>query len=216
MPRFYENNVLADIFSFFRWDKKQWTICDILKFILGSEAWANKTKETYYLLLSLKMISLFYSSKPRSQVWSLIYRNWSVGFWAKQQLCTCITLFSTFLWRQPHDYDVKPPYATFYGGREHTTTNFLFSFSTWIIIQIYNSNNSTPGKMAGYICQIERVQKDAIEIERMQIHFLATFSLPSSLRCLSSQLSKCERLRGIVSTLFSNHFSKVGAFGLTN
>ena len=38
------------------------TIFDILKFILGSEAWANKTKETYYLLLSLKMISLFYSS----------------------------------------------------------------------------------------------------------------------------------------------------------
>ena len=61
MPRFYVNSVLADIFSFFRWDKKQ-TIFDILKFILGSEAWANKTEETYYLLLSLKMISLFYSS----------------------------------------------------------------------------------------------------------------------------------------------------------
>ena len=29
MPRFYENSVLADIFSFFRWDKKQWAICDI-------------------------------------------------------------------------------------------------------------------------------------------------------------------------------------------
>ena len=132
------------------------TIFDILKFILGSEAWANKTKETYYLLLSLKMISLFYSSKPRRQVWSLIYRNWSIGFWAKQQLCT---LFTTFLWRQLHDYDVKPPNATFYGCREHRTTNFLFSFWTWIIIQICNSNNSTPGKIAGYICQIERPKK---------------------------------------------------------
>ena len=30
---------------------------DILKFILGSEAWGNKTKETYHSLLSLKMIS---------------------------------------------------------------------------------------------------------------------------------------------------------------
>ena len=30
---------------------------DILKFILGSEAWGNNTKETYHSLLSLKMIS---------------------------------------------------------------------------------------------------------------------------------------------------------------
>ena len=30
---------------------------DILKFILGSESWGNKTKEIYYSLLSLKMIS---------------------------------------------------------------------------------------------------------------------------------------------------------------
>ena len=48
-------------FLFFAETKKQQTIFDV-KFILGSEAWANKTKETYYLLLSLKMISLFYSS----------------------------------------------------------------------------------------------------------------------------------------------------------
>ena len=52
--------------------------------------------------------------------------------WAKQLLCTCITLFSTFLWRPLHDYDVKPPNATFYGGRGHTTTNFPFSIWTWI------------------------------------------------------------------------------------
>ena len=31
-------------------------IFDISKFILGSEAWGNKTKEMYYLLLSLEMI----------------------------------------------------------------------------------------------------------------------------------------------------------------
>ena len=30
---------------------------DMLKFIVGPEAWGNKTKETYYLLLRLKMIS---------------------------------------------------------------------------------------------------------------------------------------------------------------
>ena len=40
---------------------------------------------------------------------------------------------NTFLWRPLHDYDVKLPNATFYGGRGHTTTNiFLFSIWTWI------------------------------------------------------------------------------------
>ena len=49
-----------------------------------------------------------------------------------QQLCTCITLFSTFRWRPLHDYDVKPPNATFYGARGHTTTDVPFSIWTWI------------------------------------------------------------------------------------
>ena len=40
------------------------------------------------------------------------------------------TLFSTFLWRPLHCYDVKPPNATFYGGVENTTKNFLLSFWT--------------------------------------------------------------------------------------
>ena len=52
--------------------------------------------------------------------------------WPKQQLHTWIMLFSTFLWRPLHDYDVKPPKATLNGGRGHTTTNFPFSISTWI------------------------------------------------------------------------------------
>ena len=51
---------------------------------------------------------------------------------SKQLLCTCITLFSTFLWLPLHDYDVKPPNATFYGGRGHTRTNFPFAIWTWI------------------------------------------------------------------------------------
>ena len=56
----------------------------------------------------------------------------TIGLMIKTKLCTCITLFSTFLWRPPHDYDVKPPCLTFYGGRGHTTTNFPSSFWTWI------------------------------------------------------------------------------------
>ena len=51
---------------------------------------------------------------------------------AKQLLCTCITLFSTFLWRPLHDYDVKPPSATFHGGRGNMKTNFPFAIWTWI------------------------------------------------------------------------------------
>ena len=35
------------------------------------------------------------------------------------------TALQTLLW---NDFNVKPPNATFYGGREHRTTNFPFSF----------------------------------------------------------------------------------------
>ena len=73
MPRFYENSVLADIFSFFRWDKKQWTICDILKFILGSEAWASKTKEMYYSLLSLEIIPQASQPSMNFNISELVY-----------------------------------------------------------------------------------------------------------------------------------------------
>ena len=32
----------------------------------------------------------------------------------------------------PHDYGVKIPNFTFYGGRKQATTNFSFSFKTWV------------------------------------------------------------------------------------
>ena len=41
-------------------------------------------------------------------------------------------VFTTFLWRPLHDYDVKPLNLTTCGGRGHTTTNFPFSFWNWI------------------------------------------------------------------------------------
>ena len=37
-------------------------------------------------------------------------------------------VFGTFLWRPLHDYDVKPPNLTFYGGRGDTTIIFLPRF----------------------------------------------------------------------------------------
>ena len=88
--------------------------------------------------------------------------------WAKQLLCTCITLFSTFLWRPLHDYDVKPPNATFYGGRGHTTTNFPFSIWTWIKplrIQL-QEKSPTFDELSGF-------QIDTIKFERTQIHFFS-------------------------------------------
>ena len=57
--------------------------------------------------------------------------------WPKQQL------FSTFLLRPLHDYDVKPSNATFCRGRGHTTTNFPFSIWTWIKPLRINSRKSS-------------------------------------------------------------------------
>ena len=118
--------------------------------------------------------------------------------WAKQQLCTCITLFSTFLWRPLHDYDVKPPNATFYGGRGHTTTKFPFSIWTWIKLK-----NLTPGKVV-YIWGIERFKIDAVKFERTQIHFLVMFSLPLSLLKVPNTLTRPARGNS-VTVRYSEH-----------
>ena len=47
---------------------------------------------------------------------------------AKQQLCTCSTRFLFISLPSLHDYDVRLPHFTFYGGREHVTTISFFSF----------------------------------------------------------------------------------------
>ena len=60
-----------------------------------------------------------------------------------------------------HDYDVKPPNLTFYGGRGHTTTNSPFSFWTWI-------------------------KSLRIQFERTQIYFLRRFQCRCRRLCLSS------------------------------
>ena len=82
--------------------------------------------------------------------------------WAKQLLCTCITFFSTFLWRPLHDYDVKPPDVKFCGGRGHTATNCPSSIWTWM--------KSLKIELP-YIWWIARLQIDAIKFERTQIHW---------------------------------------------
>ena len=45
---------------------------------------------------------------------------------AKQQLCTCITLFFYISLPSLHNYDVKMPNVTFCGGREHKKTISFF------------------------------------------------------------------------------------------
>ena len=85
---------------------------------------------------------------------------------SEQQLWTCITLFSTFLWRPLHDYDLKPPILTFYRGRGQNDDEFSFLFLNLNKIL----KNSTSGKVA-CIWHIERVQIDAIKFESTEIHF---------------------------------------------
>ena len=85
-------------------------------------------------------------------------------------LCTCIMLFGKFLWCPRHNYHAKPPSATFYGGHEHSTTNFSFSFWTWI------KSYSTLRQIT-YIWQTKLVQIDAVKFERMQINSFSDVSL---------------------------------------
>ena len=105
-------------------------------------------------------------------------------FSAKSQLCTCINLFCTFLWRLLHDYDVKPPHATFFGDVDIRWSIFLSLFEPGHKVL----KNSTPRKFA-YIWHIEQVQIDALKFERRQIHlfsdvFTAVVAIVDT--CLSS------------------------------
>ena len=92
-------------------------------------------------------------------------------------LHACITLLSTFLWCPLHAYEVKPPtHLMHYIWRTWTYDDELsFPFSNLNKIL----KNSYPGKFT-CIWHIERVQIDTIMFERTKIHFLSTFSLPSS------------------------------------
>ena len=65
---------------------------------------------------------------------------------AKQLLCTCITLFSTFLWLLLHDYDVKAYQCD----------------DLWRRWTYYNKfSPSTPGKVAYIPNRRDKVWKDA-------------------------------------------------------
>ena len=56
----------------------------------------------------------------------------TIGLISKQELCTCIMLFCTFLCPFLNDYDMNMPNFAFYGGRKQATTKLYFSYCTWI------------------------------------------------------------------------------------
>ena len=78
---------------------------------------------------------------------------------AKQQLCTCITLFSTFLCRHCTTTTWTVPNFTFYGGLKRTFLDIVF-------------RNWNPGEFA-YIWQSKWVGTVAMKIEWTRIHFLS-------------------------------------------
>ena len=90
----------------------------------------------------------------------------TIGLMIKTTALMCIMLFSRFLWRPLHHYQVKAHNLTFNGGRGDTTTNFP---SSQLNLNKFLTN-STPWKIS-CIWHIERVQLDAIKFERTQIHF---------------------------------------------
>ena len=108
--------------------------------------------------------------------------------WSKQQLCTCITLFSTFL-KLTSSAPLRRETSQCDVFNRTWTYDDKFSFSLFEHVdKVFK--NSAPGKVA-YIWQIERFQIDAKKFERTQINsfFSAMFSLPSS--SLLLKLSNC-------------------------
>ena len=75
----------------------------------------------------------------------------------------CITLFLYISLKLLHDYDVKMPNFTFYGGRKQATTKFSFSLTAV-------SKKSTPGKF-NYIRHFQRIGLNAAKSEKTLIYF---------------------------------------------
>ena len=79
--------------------------------------------------------------------------------------------------RQLHDYEVKLPNLTFYGGRGHTTTNFPFSFWTSIKSLRIQLQEKSPA-----FDILSGSKWTRLSLKELKFIFLATFSLPSLLK----------------------------------
>ena len=65
-----------------------------------------------------------------------------------------------------HDYDVKMPSFTFYGGRKTSDDKLFFLFLNLSAVP----KKSTPGKLA-YISYFQRIEINATKLEKTPIHF---------------------------------------------
>ena len=91
--------------------------------------------------------------------------------WAKQELCTCITLFSTFLWGPLHHYYVKPSKC----GILWTSWMYEDNFFPLFLNLDKFLKNSTPGKIT--YMYIDKLR--GIRLERNKFMFLTTFLMLS-------------------------------------
>ena len=105
--------------------KGQWILMEVANQITCNKALCNTHRSVYCTLLgSLSNHDDGENDNVKNQ---LFYEQ-------NNSFARASHFFSTFLWRllHAHDFDVKPPNATFYGGRKLATTNFPFSFWNWI------------------------------------------------------------------------------------
>ena len=65
-----------------------------------------------------------------------------------------------------HDYDVKMPSFTFYGGRKASDDKLFFLFLNLSAVP----KKSAPGKLA-YISYFQRIEINATRLEKTPIHF---------------------------------------------
>ena len=84
----------------------------------------------------------------------------------------CASRFLVHFFRPLHDYDMKPPNLTFYGGRGHTTTNFSSSFWAWIKSLRIQLQEKSPA-----FDILSRSKQTRLSLKENKFIFLPSFSL---------------------------------------
>ena len=157
--------------------------------------WASK-HFFYKFKFELPWCSLLNSASSQFTLGSLSNYDDDHNDSFKQTICLTIKTtalhvhhaFSTFLWRPLHDYDMKPPNLTFYGGRGHTTTNFPSSFWTWIKSLRIQLQEKSPA--FDLLSGSKQTRISLTSLKERKFIFLPTFSLSSSSSSSSSSSLK--------------------------
>ena len=85
-----------------------------------------------------------------------------------------------------HDYDVKMPSFTFYGGRKTSDDKLFFLFLNLSAVP----KKSTSGKLA-YISYFQRIEVNATKLEKRQFILKVMFSVLSPLSMLVPSFNRC-------------------------